>query len=74
MKKLDAENVGRIKAEYAPGTRVVLNEIKDPYAQDMKSGLAGTVAAVDDTGTVHVRWDTGRTLGLIPGVDSFHKA
>ena len=24
---------------------------------------------VDDVGTVHVRWDNGSTLGLVPGED-----
>lgn len=62
------------KGQYPAGSRVVLDEIKDPYAQDMAAGLAGTVVSVDDAGTVHVRWDNGRTLGVIPGIDSFHNA
>ena len=24
-------------------------------------------------GTIHVNWDNGRTLGLVPGEDSFRK-
>ncbi|NRB36736.1 MAG: DUF4314 domain-containing protein, partial [Rhodobacteraceae bacterium] len=31
----------------------------------------GVIRFVDDTGTVHVDWDNGRTLGLIPRKDSF---
>ena len=27
---------------------------------------------VDDMGSIMVRWETGSTLSLIPGVDSFH--
>lgn len=26
---------------------------------------------VDDVGTVHVAWDNGSTLGLIPGIDQW---
>ncbi|MDU3748377.1 MAG: DUF4314 domain-containing protein [Cutibacterium avidum] len=37
----------------------------------MRPGVLGTVAFVDDLGTVHVDWDTGSNLGLIPGEDSW---
>ncbi len=33
----------------------------------------GTVAYVDDIGQIGVKWDTGSSLSLIPGVDSFSK-
>ena len=53
---------------YPPGTRIVLNSMNDPYA-----GIRGTVRYVDDAGQVGVAWDNGRSLSLIPGVDSFRK-
>ena len=28
---------------------------------------------VDDAGQIHMRWDNGRTLAIIPQVDSFRK-
>ncbi len=34
-------------------------------------GTLGTVWAVDALGTVHVVWDNGRTLGLVPQVDRY---
>lgn len=34
-------------------------------------GTEGTVTDVDDGGTVHVRWDNGRRLGLLPGRDEW---
>jgi Domain of unknown function (DUF4314) len=34
-------------------------------------GTEGTVMSVDDSPTIHVMWDNGSTLGLIPGVDGF---
>ncbi len=39
----------------------------------IEPGTKGTVRVVDDAGTVHCNFDNGRSLGLIPGEDSFHK-
>ena len=33
----------------------------------------GTVQYVDDAGQLGISWDNGRSLSVIPGVDSFHK-
>ena len=46
--------------------------MNDPYAP-VESGTRGTVQYVDDAGQVGVSWDNGRSLSLIPGVDSFRK-
>jgi hypothetical protein len=32
-------------------------------------GTKGTVAFVDDFGTLHTDWDNGARLGLLPGCD-----
>lgn len=50
------------------GTRVELIQMEDPYTK-LKQGDKGTVDFVDDIGQVHVKWDSGSTLALIPGVD-----
>lgn len=41
--------------------------------EDIEPGTEGTVRGVDDGGTVHVQWDNGRNLGLIPDVDVWMK-
>lgn len=51
-----------------PGDRVVLTRTTDPHTR-LEPGSMGTVEHVDDLGTVHVLWDTGARLGLVPGVD-----
>lgn len=58
------------KEKYPAGTRIELISMEDPYAP-IAPGTKGTVAHVDDIGTIHMKWDNGRTLGLIPGEDSF---
>ena len=44
----------------------------DPYST-LKSGDEGTVISVDDIGTLHVKWDSGSSLGLVFGEDSYRK-
>ena len=34
-------------------------------------GMFGTIDHVDDIGTIHVNWDNGRKLGIIPGFDLY---
>lgn len=39
--------------------------------QAVPTGTYGTVYHIDDLGTIHVSWENGSGLGLIPGVDEF---
>ena len=60
----------RYKKMYPPGTRIELLSMEnDP--RPVASGTRGTVNCVDDIGTIHIKFDDGRGLGIIPGVDSF---
>ena len=56
--------------QYPPGTRIRLNSMNDPYAP-VTPGTEGVVDLVDDAGQLHMKWDNGRTLAIIPGEDSF---
>ena len=60
------------RMSYPPGSRILLYQMTDPYAP-VPSGTRGTVRYVDDAGQIGVAWDNGRSLSLIPGVDSFRK-
>lgn len=42
----------------------------DPYTR-LQAGDVGTVIHVDSLDTIHVRWDKGGTLGLVPDLDRF---
>lgn len=59
-----------MRKQYPPGTRIRLIEMKDPYTP-VPPGTEGVVTAVDDIGTLHMQWDNGRSLGVVPGEDSF---
>ena len=61
-----------IKEDYPPGTRVMLLSMEDPWSP-VPSGTRGTVDVVDDIGQIHMKWDNGRTIALVPGEDSFRK-
>lgn len=51
-----------------PGTRLRLLGTTDLYTE-LRPGALGTVSFLDALGTVHMRWDSGSTLGLVYGED-----
>ena len=63
------KKVKKIKEKYIKGTRIKLNYMSDDYG--VESGTLGTVDFVDDEGQIHMNWDNGRTLALVPNLDSF---
>ena len=46
------------------GKRVRFMRSSDPYTK-LQYGDEGEVTTVDDLGTVHIKWDSGSTLGMI---------
>lgn len=69
---INEKNHQSLKHNYVKGTRIRCLHMNDPY-QPVPTGMTGTVTAVDDAGTIHVHWDNGSSLGLIPGIDLFEK-
>ena len=66
------EIVDFIKKQYPAGCRVELYRMEDPWSP-VQAGTKGTVVCVDDAGQLHMQWDNGRTLALVPGTDSFSR-
>ena len=64
--------VRRLKEEYPKGTRIELELMNDPLAP-VEPGTRGTVVTVDDAGQIHMQWDNGRSLALVPTEDDFRK-
>ena len=67
--KTQAE-VAKIKDQYPIGTRIELDHMEGE--RDMPDGLQGVVKHVDDQGQLHMAWQNGRSLALVPGHDEFH--
>lgn len=53
-----------------PGSRIRLKHTTDQYTK-LVAGAEGTIDHVDDACTIHVKWDDGSTLGLVPEEDSW---
>lgn len=64
--------INRLKEQFPAGTRVRLIRMDDEF-ETIPPGTLGTVASVDDIGTIHVNWDTGSSLGVVYGVDKIAK-
>ena len=62
------KEVEELKAKYL-GKRIKCIWMNDP--QPVEPQTKGTVDHVDDRGQLHVKWDNGRTLALIPHSDIF---
>ena len=52
------------------GDRVRLIKMEDPYSP-VESGTEGTIRLVDDIGQLHIDWDNGRTLAIVPEIDKY---
>ena len=69
MDTLDREVVKGMNHKYV-GRRIVCVEMNnDP--DPIPSGTVGTVQSVDSCGTLHTKWDNGRSLGLLPNEDKY---
>ena len=66
------EQIAALQERYPRGTKVKLLAMDDPQAPPV--GTLGEILGVDDAAQLLVRWATGSSLSLIPGVDSFRIA
>jgi len=71
-RKLDKEAILKLKKEYPVGTIVRAIDINDPYVS-LPVGIKGKVLFVDNSGTICVKWNNGRIVGIIHGVDQIEK-
>lgn len=65
------EQVNRIKEQYPVGTIIEMTgDMEDPY-HPIPNGMRGKVLAVDDIGSLLMKWDNGSSLSVLPYEDSF---
>ena len=58
------------KMKFPKGTRIQLIQMGvDP--QPIPLGTTGTIDFIDDLAQIHVSWDNGSTLALVPQEDLF---
>lgn len=70
MEHISREMLAFIRQQNPKGTRIRLYSMPDD-PRPIEGGSLGTLQFIDDMGTFHVKWDNGRTLGLVVGKDSF---
>ena len=51
------------------GMRIRMLHMDDQHGVD--EGMEGTIMRIDDLGTLHVHWDDGSQLGVIPELDKY---
>lgn len=65
------ENLVNKDSNVKVGDKLQLIALEDRYAK-LAPGSIGIVDKIDDTGTLHMRWNDGSTLGLIPNIDKYN--
>jgi hypothetical protein len=71
MDEMSRKRIKVLRKQYPKGCTVELVSMDDVQAPP--KGTRGVVLHIDDIGTMHVAWETGSTLGVVPGVDMVRK-
>lgn len=68
---MSQKEIDQLKDKYKTGVKIKLLKRMVDEKYSVEVGEIGIVDHVDDIGTIHVRWESGSGLGLIPNVDEF---
>ena len=67
---ISEDKLNKIKEKYTVGTKVkMLKDMDDKYP--ILAGTIGTVDYIYSEGQLHMIWENGRTLALVPEIDEF---
>lgn len=64
------EQITLLQSQYPTGSKILCTYMLN---EPQYNNRTGTVQYVDDLGQIHVNWDHGGTLALIPEKDHFEK-
>ena len=64
------KEVQEIKEKYVAGTKIELIKMYDLLAP-VEAGTKGIIDHIDGIGKLYIKWENGRTLPLIIGIDEF---
>ena len=70
MKFPNKSYLAQLRKQYQVGTKIQLISMRDEK-YPILPGTIGEVTHIDDLGSIHMKWQNGSSLALIPEVDSF---
>ena len=70
MKFPSKSYLAQLRKQYPVGTKIQLISMRDEK-YPILPGTIGEVTHIDDLGSIHMKWQNGSSLALIPEVDSF---
>ena len=62
-----------LRKQYPVGTKIQLISMRNEK-YPILPGTIGEVTHIDDLGSIHMKWQNGSSLAIIPEVDSFRVA
>lgn len=70
MKFPNKKYIEQLRKKYPVGTKIQLISMRDEK-YPVLPGTVGEVTHIDDMGSIHMKWENGSSLAVIPEVDSF---
>lgn len=70
MKFPNKSYLAQLRKQYPVGTKIQLISMRNEK-YPILPGTIGEVTHIDDMGSIHMKWQNGSSLALIPEVDSF---
>lgn len=70
MKFPNKSYLAQLRKQYPVGTKIQLISMRNEK-YPILPGTIGAVTHIDDMGSIHMKWQNGSSLALIPEEDSF---